>query len=46
MQENYYFSPTSINPSMKTNNKKMDESIEKSYDFCTPWQTNNHLRNV
>ena len=46
MQENYYFSPTSINPSMEIINEKVNELREKSYDFCTPWQTNTHLKNV
>lgn len=46
MQENYYFSPTMINPSMETINAKVNELKEKSYDFCTPWQSSNYLKNV
>lgn len=43
MQKNYYFSPTSPNLSVEQINEQVNKMREKSYDFCTPWQTNSHL---
>lgn len=45
MMENYYFSPTSPNPAVINAKEEINELREKSYDFCTPWQSNNHLSN-
>ena len=46
MQENYYFSPTSLNPSAEKINEQINKTREKSYDFCTPWQLKTHLENA
>lgn len=45
MENNYYFSPTSPNPPVNETNEVINELREKSYDFCTPWQSNSHLVN-
>ncbi len=45
MEDNYYFSPTSLNGMTNKANKAIDEMREKSYDFCTPWQTTSHIMN-
>lgn len=36
MQENYYFSPSSINNTVDENHHE-----EVNYDFCMPWQNSN-----